>query len=305
MINPIYRAQVQLLLRILPYIAEEKDLALKGGTAINMFIWDMPRLSVDLDLTYIKFDQRNIALANISAAINRIKDRFTKALPGIRLETRGSSEDYEEKLICWYQGAQVKIEVNTIMRGIIRPTHILPITKAVQKEFNLFAEMNIVSNAEIFGGKICAALDRQHPRDLFDINYLLENSGINKEIKQGFIAALLSHPRSIHEMLRPNFHDQQEVFYNQFYGMTTTKFSYFDFEFTRRNLLETVHNMLNEQDKNFLLSFKSAIPKWDLTDIKGLSELPAIKWKLLNIQKLAQENPKRHADFVQKLKDCF
>ena len=56
MINPIYRAQVQLLLRILPYIAEEKDLALKGGTAINMFIWDMPRLSVDLDLTYIKFD---------------------------------------------------------------------------------------------------------------------------------------------------------------------------------------------------------------------------------------------------------
>ena len=305
MINQVYREQVQLLLRILPYVAEEKDLALKGGTAINMFIWDMPRLSVDLDLTYIKFDQRDTALANISAAIMRIKDRLIKALPGIKIETRGSIEDHEEKLICWYQGVQVKIEVNTIMRGIIKPTHILPVTQAVQKEFNLFAEMNIISNAEIFGGKICAALDRQHPRDLFDISYLLENSVISKEIKQGFIAALLSHPRSIHEMLRPNFHDQQEVFHNQFYGMTTTKFSYSDFEFTRRNLLEMVHNMLNEQDKKFLLSFKSTTPEWDLIDIKGLSELPAIKWKLLNIKKLAQENPQKHADFVQKLNDCF
>lgn len=62
MINPAYHQQVQLLLRILPFIAEEKDLALKGGTAINMFLWDMPRLSVDIDLMYIKFDHRDTAL---------------------------------------------------------------------------------------------------------------------------------------------------------------------------------------------------------------------------------------------------
>ena len=57
-------------------------------------------------------------------------------------------------------------------------------------------------------------------------------------------------------------------------------------------ICQGVHNILNEQEKNFLLSFKSAIPNWDLIDIKGLSELPVIKWKLLNTKKLAQENPK-------------
>ncbi len=47
----IYRKQVELLVRTIPNVAEEKCFALKGGTAINLFIRNMPRLSVDIDLT--------------------------------------------------------------------------------------------------------------------------------------------------------------------------------------------------------------------------------------------------------------
>ena len=68
-----YRAQVRLLLDVLPIIAEEKDLALKGAAAINLFVRNLPRLSVDIDLTYLPMDGRDAAIANISAALLRIK----------------------------------------------------------------------------------------------------------------------------------------------------------------------------------------------------------------------------------------
>ena len=63
MIRPEYRAQVDLLLSILPHVAKEESLALKGGTAINLFVRNMPRLSVDIDLTYLSWqDDRTTAL---------------------------------------------------------------------------------------------------------------------------------------------------------------------------------------------------------------------------------------------------
>lgn len=175
----------------------------------------------------------------------------------------------------------------------------------MQKEFGLFAEMNLQSTAEIFGGKICASLDRQHPRDLFDIHYLLQNYDFHEEIKHGFIVGLLSHPKPIHEMLKPNLHDQRETFDNQFSGMTLRRFSYQDFEYTRLELLRIIGQIFNEKDKKFFLSFKSGIPKWELINIENLSNLPATMWKLLNVQKLAQQNPKKHTQQIQKLKEIF
>ncbi|NOX86110.1 MAG: nucleotidyl transferase AbiEii/AbiGii toxin family protein, partial [Chlorobi bacterium] len=60
MIAAKYLAQVDLLLQIMPYVAKEEIFALKGGTAINLFVRDMPRLSVDMDLTYLPFDTRRV-----------------------------------------------------------------------------------------------------------------------------------------------------------------------------------------------------------------------------------------------------
>lgn len=301
----IYKSQVQLLLRILPFIAEEKVLALKGGTAINMFIFDMPRLSVDIDLTYIGFDDRITALANIAASISRIKNKLTAAINGSKIEATNSVSGHEEKLICWHNNAQVKVEVNTVMRGSIEPSRVMIVSEAVQKEFGLFAEMNILSEGELFGGKICAALDRQHPRDLFDVHFMLKNKGFTSEIKRGFIAALLSHTRPIYEILTPHIHDQKEVFSSQFEGMALKPFTYRDFEDTRENLITIIHSTLTETDKKFLASFKLGKPMWQLIDIGNLQQLPAVRWKLLNIQKLMQENPKKHLDLIKKLDGCF
>jgi predicted nucleotidyltransferase component of viral defense system len=299
--NERYKTQVDLLVRILPHVAEEGNFALKGGTAINMFVWDMPRLSVDIDLTYTPFDDRNIALANIADSLKRLHDEIKKTIPGIQVETKRAGNNPEAKLICTLQNDQVKIEVNTIMRGSIKPARLMPLCAAAQKEFNKFTEIKVASNAELFGGKICAALDRQHPRDLFDIHQLFNNGGITEEIKDGFIACLLSHPKPINEVLQPTIHNQNQAFDNQFQGMTTRPFSYADFETTRERLLQEIRAILSDKDKALLLSIKSGNPDWSLSNTQQLQNLPAIKWKLQNIQKFKQQDSIQHAAALQKL----
>lgn len=101
------------------------------------------------------------------------------------------------------------------MRGVLTPPVFMPISSAVEKEFEKFADIKVISIGELFGGKTCAALDRQHPRDLFDVYHLFSGDGITDEIREGFIAALLGHKRPIHEMLNPNFLDQREAFIKQ------------------------------------------------------------------------------------------
>ncbi len=76
----IYKRQVALLLDILPEVAKETCFALHGGTAINLFIRDMPRLSVDIDLTYLPLESREASLKNISDALSRIRDYILTVL---------------------------------------------------------------------------------------------------------------------------------------------------------------------------------------------------------------------------------
>lgn len=160
MISPAYRAQVELLIRILPYIAEEDAFALKGGTAINLFVRDMPRFSVDIDLTYVRVDARDAALRAIADALGRIQERLTTTIPGISVAKPPQRHEQDAKLVCGMKQATVKVEVNTVLRGHLWPTRQMEITAAAQEEFAKFAAMQVVSHAELFGGKICAALDR-------------------------------------------------------------------------------------------------------------------------------------------------
>jgi predicted nucleotidyltransferase component of viral defense system len=296
-----YKAQVELLLDVLPYVAKEKVFALKGGTAINMFVWDMPRLSIDIDLTYLPFESRDLAFRNITSAINNLKSVILKAFPKMRIEATGIQEGMKDKLLCSLGNIKIKIEVNTTMRGFIKPPRLMQLSLAVQKEFKKFSAIQVISYGELFGGKICAALDRQHPRDLFDVHYLLEE-GITEEVKQGFIAALLSHNRPMHELLAPNFSDQTKAFKNQFSGMAFKPFSYIDFEETRKKLLKELHRVLTNSDKQLLLSFKAGEPNWALSNIEQLKDLPAVKWKLANINKIKQDNPKKHVILLNRLK---
>lgn len=153
----------------------------------------------------------------------------------------------------------------------------MQVVDSVQDEFGKFAAINIVSLAELYGGKICAAIDRQHPRDIFDVMLLFENEGLTNEIWQGFKIGLISHYKPINELIFPVLKDQKSAFDNQFAGMTFIEFSYENYENTREILAETIKQRLTENDKKFILSFEMGDPDWDLFPLPVLKNLPAIK----------------------------
>lgn len=300
MINQSYINQADLLLQVIPHIAAEKTLALKGGTAINIFLRNMPRLSVDIDLTYLSFDNKETALTNISDSLGRIRERIINSIPGTTVNNL-TFEGNDVKLFVQSEKAQIKVEVNTITRGHLHPARLLQVNEKVQDRFKKFAAIQIVSNAELYGGKICAALDRQHPRDLFDVYLLFQESGFNEDVKNGFIEALVSHMRTMHEVLQPHLLDQRSAFEKQFQGMSDIAFTYEDFEATREKLVKAVNSSLSETDRSFLLSFKRGNPDWNLFPIPRLNEMPAVQWKLMNLQKLMKSNPEKHKELLVKL----
>lgn len=304
MISPAYRAQVDLLLRVLPYVAMEESLALKGGTAINLFVRDMPRFSVDIDLTYLPFGEYDAALQGISDTLRRLKDRLGNATPRIAATVAAQGGGQEVRLICQSPDAMIKVEVNTTIRGHLWPTRKIEITQAAQDEFGKSAVVTVVSDAELYGGKMCAALDRQHPRDLFDIRQLFANEGITDPIRLGFLASLVSHSRPIHEVLRPNFQDQRSLFATHFDGMAIVPFTYDDFEAARRQLVEEIHARLTDDDRAFLISFKQGQPDWSRFPVGTLQNMPAVQRKLANILRLKQ-NRSKHAAQLKALEDAL
>jgi len=304
MINQSYLTQADLLLQVIPHIATEKTLALKGGTAINLFLRNMPRLSIDIDLTYLPIDNRETALSNISDSLGRIRERITKSIPGSTVNNH-VIEGNDVKLFVQSKNAQIKIEVNTTTRGHLHPVRLLQVNETVQERFEKFAAIQVVSDAELYGEKICAALDRQHPRDLFDVFLLFQESGYTKDIKNGFIQAIVSHMRTILEVLQPHLLDQRAAFEKQFLGMSDIQFTYDDFENTRKKLIDTVNSSLTDPDRSFLLSFKRGDPDWDLFPYAKLKDMPAVQWKLLNLQNLIKSNPGKHKELLLNLETIF
>lgn len=300
MIDPKYKAQVDLLLQTLPYVAKKTIFALKGGTAINLFVRSMPRLSVDIDLTYLPIDDRETALKNISDGLARIKFDLEQSIPRISV-TAASREGQDVKINCQLPGAQIKIEVNTTTRGSIHPTRFMRVHDSVESAFGRFAAIHVVSMAELYGGKICAALDRQHPRDLFDVRLLLDIEGFTDDIKDGFLVALISHMRPISEVISPMFIDQRQAFETQFSGMANIPFSYDDYEQTRIQLVDQIQSKLTNDDRQFLMSFKDGKPDWEKFSVKNARELPAVQWKLQNIERLKHDNLRKHKEMVSVL----
>jgi predicted nucleotidyltransferase component of viral defense system len=273
-----YKKQVALLLDILPSIAEEKTFAMHGGKAINLFHLDMPRFSVDIDLTYIPFsNDRNMDLSNIRKSLDAVKARLKSRMPAVRFSDQQRASE-ELKLICSTPEAMVKIEVNQINRGLTAEPCTKVLCNHAQEMFDRFCEVTTVSTGQLWGGKVNAALDRQHPRDLLDMRNLFHEAGYTDEIKTGFLFFLLCGNRPFHELLNPKRLDQRIVFNSQFNGMTDQPFSYEEFEETREQVILEVNKSLTDRDKAFLLAFTKGEPVWDDVDY---STFPAIRWKLL------------------------
>lgn len=296
-----FKQQVFLLLRILPEIAKEKDFALHGGTAINLFYHNLPRLSVDIDLTWIPYGNREDDLKKITSRLNELRLRIRQHIPGLTVREPLSVAD-ELKIYCSQGGTLVKVEVNTINRGVYGELVTRELSPKAQEVFQSYCEVQTVSRGQLFGGKLVAALDRQHPRDLFDIRQMMEDPGYTDDIHQGFLFCLLSSKRPLHEIFQPGLIDQRAVLESQFSGMTDEAFTYEMFEAERGRTLKQVMSRLNAQEKTFLLSFAAGDPHWLADD---LSIFPGIKWKLMNIRKLKKTNKTKFLEQVKQLDEIF
>ncbi|MEI6750580.1 MAG: nucleotidyl transferase AbiEii/AbiGii toxin family protein [Bacteroidota bacterium] len=302
MIDSRYKKQVQLLVRILAEIAKEESFALHGGTAINLFHRNMPRLSVDIDLTWLPFDKREEDLRAIREKLIALRTRVLRVIPGISVkEPILESEDYKMRF-SGPDGSDVKVEVNTINRGVSGSPIILNLCPKAQELFEMYCEIQIVPFGQLYGGKIVAALDRQHPRDLFDISNLLDESVYSDELKTGVIFCMLSSKRPFQELLNPSRPDHRRVLESQFGGMTDLIFTYEMFEATRDKLIDAVRKSMTDQDRLFLRSFFLGEPLWFPYDF---SKFPGVQWKLLNINMLKKLNPAKHALQLNVLDDVL
>ncbi|MFQ3453033.1 nucleotidyl transferase AbiEii/AbiGii toxin family protein [Bradyrhizobium sp. UFLA01-814] len=282
-----YRHQVALLIETIPFVAAEPDFALKGGTAINLFHRDMPRLSIDIDLTYLPVAPRS--LAAIDAAMKRMAAAIKKGLPGARVtEVVNTREKIVTKLTVQKGDAQIKIEVTPVIRGRVFEPELRDVSPSIEENFG-FAQMKVVSFADLYAGKLVAALDRQHPRDLFDVRDLLANEGITDDLRKAFIVYLISHDRPISEVVVPRRKDIQHEFTHGFEGMTADEVTLDELLEARETLIAEIAGKMPQAHKDFLIGFKRGEPDWGPLGIPGAADLPAVRWKQINSDKIPAE----------------
>ena len=288
-----YRKQVTLLIKIVPLVAVETCFALKGGTAINLFQRDMPRLSVDLDLTYVPVADRASSLKEIDASMRRIAKAIERGIPGAHANASAPrAERAITKLIVRADNAQIKIEVTPVLRGCVYEPAIKSVSARVEAEFG-FTEMSVVSFADLYAGKIVAALDRQHPRDLFDVRDLLAHEGVDDSLRKAFVVYLLSHDRPMAEVLAPARLDISAEYKRGFEGMVDKPVTLDELLQTREDLIRTIVGKMPEQHRHFLISVKRGEPDWALLGLPGAKDLPAVSWKLENLAKLSADKRAR------------
>ena len=298
-----YYRQAALLLQVLPLVGEQQVFALKGGTAINLFVRDMPRLSVDIDLTYMPLESRDLSLKGISAGLSNIADRIKSALVGSRIQkVPGPLHNTVGSLIVTTSSAIIKIEPNHVLRGSVFPCEIGSLCATAQAQFSADVQVKMLSFADLFGGKLCAALDRQHPRDLFDVKILQEKEGITADLRQAFLVYLASHNRPMHELLSPSFLDVRSIYEHEFMGMSRIAVTYEELVAARVWLVRTLQSELSNNERLFLLSVKEGAPDWKLHPVPNIDKLPGIQWKGQNIQRIEKQ---KHVAEIQKLREVL
>jgi len=291
-----YSKQVALLVRVLPFVASEPDFALKGGTAINLFVRNLPRLSVDIDLTYLPVADRPTSLEAIETAMLRIADKITTGIRGTKVNPgRLQPENKVTKLVVRHERVQIKIEVTPVLRGVVYPAEMRTVSPRVEEAFG-FAEIQVTSFADLYAGKIVAALDRQHPRDLFDVRDLLANEGIDDALRTAFLVYILSHQRPIAELLAPARRSLDDEYARGFEGMTEQAVPLEALLEAREATIAAMVDEMPEHHRAFLLSFKRGEPDWEALGLMDAAQLPAVQWKLHNLNQLTSEKRAALAD---------
>ena len=181
MFEPQYARQAELMLRCLPEVAKHPCFAVKGGTAINLFVHSLPRLSVDIDLTYLPLSGRDEALQEIGTTMRAIAEGIERNVPDTHITLRRAQGTISGLNVA-APDAQIKIEANLVLRGTVHPPVQRDLCQAAVDQFEMFVSVQSLSLEDLYGGKVCAALDRQHPRDFYDVYVLLKNEGLTSPI---------------------------------------------------------------------------------------------------------------------------
>ena len=293
-----YRRQVELLVRTLPHVAQERCFALKGGTAINLFVRNLPRLSVDIDLTYLPLADRARSLTDVEAALRRVGERIEGALPVARVQTGVLREEGTvNKLFIRERGTQIKVEVTPVLRGCVFEAEEKAVSDAVEEQFG-FAAIQVMSFPDLFAGKMVAALDRQHPRDLFDVHGLLSNEGIDDGLRTAFIVYLVSHHRPIERLLAPARRDMREEFERGLAGMMEVPVTLDVLVQTREELVAEIVCRMPDAHREFLRSIAGGEPQWSLLEVPKVGSLPAVVWRM---RKLAQLDKEERSAMVKRI----
>lgn len=291
-----YAERVALLVSILPHLDSEPRFALKGGTAINLFEHDLPRLSVDIDLTWLPMQDFETDAAQIEEALNGIGRRLSA--PPLRLQVRPSAGDSARtvnRLIISRGRTQVQIETTPVMRGTVHPVRRMDLSSSVERQFGS-AQIQVLHFADLYAGKLAAALSRQHPRDLFDIGVLLDHHGIDTALWRTFLVYLTVSPKPAADILAPTEpRDFAAVFERQFRGMTREPVTVEWLLDARLRLLARIRELMDATTRDFLVSVEREVPAFDLIDLPHAADMPGVRHKLKNLARRTPE--KREADY--------
>jgi hypothetical protein len=304
MMDKSYIDTVRLLLESVPAIFAHPHFAMKGGTAINLFVQDMPRLSVDIDVVYTDHTTpRPAALKAIAEGLDQARKQLVKF--GLEAEVSPTKQGDEIKLFIRRGRLQVKVEVNHVFRGTVLPVETRTLNAEAQRIFTTDLSAPVLAPPELYGSKLVAAMDRQHPRDIFDVRGLYETTGLTADVIECFVCYLAGHNRPVHEVLFSNDTDLSVPFENEFVGMTQKPISLAELQKVRAKLKKELPAKLTTKQQQFLIGLVSGEPDWQLMKCPHLQKLSAIQWKLQNLARLKKSNPKKFAQQAEELRVRF
>jgi predicted nucleotidyltransferase component of viral defense system len=293
--NQVYLDTARLLTQVAPLVFVDETFALKGGTAINLFVRSMPRLSVDLDLVFPDHSRPCIeALRRINEAFRQSAERLNKQ--GFQTHTLAAADAGETKLLVRRGSIEVKVEVNFVMRGTVHPVRTASLTPRARETLLADLEIPVVSLEDMYGGKLVAAMDRQHPRDLFDVMQLFAREGITPAIRRTFVVYLASHNRPVHEVLFPSLRDIRHDYEYNFRGMTAEPVELEELLAARERMVRELQQGLDTDERHFLLSLVANRPEWRLLGVAHLEHFPGIRWKLQNLERLQKVNARKFVE---------
>lgn len=289
-----YADTVRLLLNIAPDVFDNDIFAMKDGTAINLFVQDMPRLSVDIDVVYMPWQvPRNQALQDINQELSAIAQRVERL--GVQSRLIRSKDLGDTKLIAEDETSQVKVEVNVVFRGTVLPVERRPLSARTSDLFSVEFDVPTQAADELYAGKLIAAMDRQHPRDLFDVWQLFESGGLTDAMIECFVVYLAGHNRPTHEVLFSNDKCIAGEYERAFVGMTQEACPLETLIDTRARMRRELLQRLTGAQRQFLSGLARAQPDWSLLQCQHAEQLPALRWKLANLGTFQKHRPRDFA----------